>query len=344
VFQEVQGIEFDSLHWSLLNDRSLMERSLARIGNTYGRLTEAVGRQNVHLELQFNKLPAQHLVNRAIIEFARRENLTDKLIVTCDSHYARPEYWREREIYKKLGRMNFETFDPESIPKSKEGLKCELYPKNAIQVWETYKETGGGASFYEDTLVKEAIERTWHIAHEDIGDIQPDREVKLPSYVIPEGKTATQGLAQAVVEGLKKKGLQSDPVYVNRAKYELSIIRDKNFSEYFLTMKEIIRLAKEKMMIGPGRGCFVPGSRVKMSDGLFSPIELVRVGDKVIDAHGVSQVVTDTLTYDVDEELLELVIDDGTIIRCTKDHEIFTVNRGYVKAQDLTHEDEIAEV
>ena len=307
VFQEMQGIEFDSLHWSLLNDRSLMERSLSRIGNTYGRLTEAVGKHNVHLELQFNKLPAQHLVNRALIEFAKRENLTDKLIVTCDSHYARPEYWREREIYKKLGRMNFETFNPDSIPKTKEDLKCELYPKNARQVWDTYRETGEGASFYDDVLVKDAIERTWHIAHNEIGDIQPDRDVKLPSYVIPDGKTATQGLAQAVAEGLKKKGLHTNPEYVARAKYELGIIRDKNFSEYFLTMKEIIRLAKEQMLIGPGRGS-AAGSVVCYVLGItdVDPIKYDLLFERFIspDREGLPDIDTDVENRDLLLEIL----------------------------------------
>lgn len=344
IFQVLQGVDFEELNWKLLNDATMLERVMSRIGNTWDRLTSAVGRENAHLELQFNKLPAQHLTNRALIEFARREGIEDKLIVTCDSHYARPEHWREREIYKKLGRLNYETFNPDALPKSVDELKCELYPKNAKQVWETYNETRGDATFYDDVIVRDAIERTWDIAHNFIGDVQPDRSVKLPTYTIPEGKTDVEALTQAVKEGLRVKGLHTNRDYVERSLYELKVIRDKDFASYFLTMKEIIRLGKEKMLIGPGRGCFTPGSRVKMADGLFCPIELVQVGDNVIDAHGERQVVTDTLVYDVSEELLELEIDDGTVIRCTKDHEIFTLNRGYVKARDLTHDDEIAEV
>ena len=75
-----------------------MAKVQTSIGNAYGSLADSVGRGNVKLELQFNKLPAQNLVNRAIIEFARNENLSDQLVVTTDSHYAHPDHWKEREI------------------------------------------------------------------------------------------------------------------------------------------------------------------------------------------------------------------------------------------------------
>lgn len=266
VFQEMQGIEFDSLNWKLLNNESTMKNVLSKIGNTWDKIVDSVGRENAHLELQFNKLPSQHLANRALIEFAKREGITDKLIVTCDSHYARPEHWLDREIYKRLGRLNFETFNPDALPKSIEDLKCELYPKNANQVWETYLETKEDANFYEDSMICDAIERTWDIAHNFIGDVQPNRSVKLPTYVIPKDKSANQALVEAVKVGLRNKNLHLNKEYIERAVYELKVIKEKDFSSYFLTMKEITRLGKEQMLLGPGRGsaagslvCYVLG-------------------------------------------------------------------------------------
>ena len=84
-------------------------------------------------------LPAQDVVNRVILEFARRESLTKQLIVTADSHYPRPELWKHREMYKKLGYLNYTELGADSLPKSKEELKCELYPKNAEQTWQEYQ-------------------------------------------------------------------------------------------------------------------------------------------------------------------------------------------------------------
>jgi DNA polymerase-3 subunit alpha len=255
VFRELQEHSFDNLNSRLLDDPAMMERVISRIGNSFDGLAWALGRKNVMLELQFNRLSAQHVVNRAIIEFAQRNGLTDQLVVTCDSHYARPEHWKEREIYKKLGWLNYTDLNPDSIPQRKDQLKCELYPKNASQVWDEFLISRQSDDFYrgQESIIKNAIERTWHLAHEEIGDVQPDRSVKLPSYVIPKGKTADEALVDAVNEGLKSKGL-TDQIYADRAAYEIDVIKQKDFSSYFLTMKEIISAAREEMFIGVGRG------------------------------------------------------------------------------------------
>ena len=157
VFRQIQDVEFDHLNANLLDDPGLANRIMSGIGNAYDHLVDSVGNDAVMLELQFNKLPAQHLVNRALIEFANRNSLNDKLIVTCDSHYSQPDHWRERELYKKLGWMNHREFNPDSLPKSIEDLKCELFPKNAEQVWDSYRTTTQEYDFYSDQVVCEAI-------------------------------------------------------------------------------------------------------------------------------------------------------------------------------------------
>ncbi len=253
VFKHLQGIEFDNLHASLLDDPAIMQKVMTGIGNSYDMLVDSVG-DAAFLELQFNRLPAQHLVNRALIEFANQNSLQERLIVTCDSHYSSPDHWKERELYKKLGWLNYKNFSPDSLPQAKDDLKCELYPKNAEQVWDSFLETTKEFDFYDEEVVCSAIERTHDIAYEMIDDIKPDCSMKLPSYTIPEGKTADQALIEASKAGLIKKELHKKPEYVSRLKEELKVIADKKFSEYFLTTKAIIDLAKTEMRVGPGRG------------------------------------------------------------------------------------------
>tara|TARA_Y100000593_G_scaffold25146_1_gene50108 strand:+ start:2061 stop:5660 length:3600 start_codon:yes stop_codon:yes gene_type:complete len=254
VFRHLQQVEFNELNSKLLDDPSLMAKVQNSVGNAYGSLVDSVGRENVKLELQFNKLPAQNLVNRAIIEFARNENLDDQLVVTCDSHYAHPDHWKEREIYKKLGWLNYKEFNPENLPQSREDLKCELYPKNAEQVWDTYNEVKQGCDWYDDKMMFDAIERTHDIVHHEIGDIHPDKSVKLPSYVVPQGLTEDKALLEACKKGLVKRGFHTNPEYIERLKTELTVIKEKKFSKYFLTMKAIFDIARKHMLVGPGRG------------------------------------------------------------------------------------------
>jgi len=254
IFGLFPDLGWDDLNASLLDDKSKMKLAVDAIDNVYKSLTSSVGIENVYLELQFNKLPPQHLVNRVLIEYARINNCNDKLIVTCDSHYSRPEYWKEREIYKKLGWLNYQEMDPSKLPQSTDDLKCELYPKNAEGLWDTYKSVTNQFDFYDDEVVCNAIERTHDIAHEQIGNPLPNREMKLPQYPLEHSDTSFKELVILTKKGLVDKGFASNKEYIDRLKFELSVIREKEFSNYFLTMKRIIDIAAKHMFIGAGRG------------------------------------------------------------------------------------------
>lgn len=252
VFYNFRHIPQDELTPSLLDDPKAMNDALRAVGNAVDPLFDALGKDNVYLEIQFNKIPAQHLVNRAILEFAKREGL--QLIATADSHYCRPEFWKAREMYKNLGWLGYENINPDCLPKSIEDLKCELYPKNAEQMWAAYQDYCGRYSFYDDEIVARAIENTWHIAHDVIGDVSPDTSIKLPTYVIPPNANPFRALVDAVKEGLRNKGLDKKKEYIDRAKYELDVIKDRGFELYFLTMKSIFNIASKHVLVGPGRG------------------------------------------------------------------------------------------
>ena len=255
IFQEVQQLKFDALNEKLLDDSTLFEKCVTAVGNCYDEMVNAVGEGNYFLELQFNKLPAQNLVNRAIIEFAKRNGVTKQLIATGDAHYFRPELWKERELYKKLGFMNYTAYNPESLPKSKDDLKCELYPKNALQMWEEYTRSKEGTSFYDDDLVADAIERTHDIAHQLIGEVPPDRSPKFPNkLLIPEGTPSFNHLVKLCKEGMAKRGLQDKADYIERLKEELGVIKVMKNSDYFVSYQKIMELARKVCLVGPGRG------------------------------------------------------------------------------------------
>src|SRR5690606_30587284 len=117
-----------------------------------------------------------------------------------------------------------------------------------------------------------------------------------------EDKIAFQELKRQAIEGLKARGLATNQEYIDRLKHELLVIKHLKFAKYFLTYSKIMEIVSEYMLFGNARGCFVPGSRVKMADGMFAEIENIVVGDKVIDAFGKEQTVETTFEYDVNEE------------------------------------------
>lgn len=250
-----QKIKFDNIDSSLLDDTSLKATVMSELAATYDKLLWAFGENNVYLEMQFNRLKAQGYVNRALLEFARKHSLQSQLIVAADSHYPRPELWREREIYKKLGWLKNADPSQTKLPESAAELKAELYPKNASQIWDAYVEHKQDQRFYDDQEIIAAIERSHHVAHNVVGNVQPDRSMKLPtSIVVPAGMTADERLVQLCRHGMDERAFTGNKIYEDRLLKELDVIKDKKFAEYFLTLREIIHVAQQAMLVGPGRG------------------------------------------------------------------------------------------
>jgi len=68
------------------------------------------------------------------------------------------------------------------------------------------------------------------------------------------------------------------------------------------------------------------------------------INDKLIESGGVTEYkkITNAMLTRTDSELLKITDEEtGKSIMCTYDHPIFTVNRGYVEAQDLKEYDEL---
>lgn len=80
--------------------------------------------------------------------------------------------------------------------------------------------------------------------------------------------------------------------------------------------------------------CFVAGTMVETSEGPVA-IELVKSGDKVLTRQGFKSVEWAEKTG-INREVMRLTFSDGKSIVCTGNHPIFTENRGFVNAEDLT--------
>lgn len=75
-----------------------------------------------------------------------------------------------------------------------------------------------------------------------------------------------QSLHTLCMEGFKRKNLKPTKEYLDRMEYELQLIRDKDFKDYFLVIADMIMDAKKTMLVGPSRGssagslvCFLMG-------------------------------------------------------------------------------------
>lgn len=163
---------------------------------------------------------------------------------------------------------------------------------------------------------------------------------RLPKF----SQNETELIRNLCIDGWKRKSRNWGEEYKKQINYELEIFDKFNLNGYFLIVSDYIKWAKKRMLCGPGRGCFLPDTRVKMSNNLMKPISTIGIGEYVIDANGNKQVVENVLKYSINEEIIELEMENNKIIRCTKDHKFLTNNRGWVEAQYLNELDDIKEV
>jgi DNA polymerase-3 subunit alpha len=205
-----------------------------------------------HGELQWFDHPMQMKLNKFVIQMSKEYGID--LISTADSHYFNPNVWKDRELYKRLrpGASNFMG----EISENLDDYGMELYPKNGDQMFASYKKYSAklGENF-DDKLILESIERTHHIAHTRIEKFYPDNTVRLPSFVVPDDMTEDEALSKMSWNGLASiVPSHASKEYTERLEHELSVIKDRGFSRYFLTMKSIADKASSIQLTGPSRG------------------------------------------------------------------------------------------
>ncbi|HAX52888.1 DNA polymerase III subunit alpha [Muricomes intestini] len=193
------------------------------------------GKGNYFLELQDHGIPEQALVNQSLLKMS--EELGIELVVTNDVHYTYAKDEKAQDILlciqtgKKLqdeNRMRYE--GGQYYVKSPEEM-AQLFPY-ALQ----------------------ALENTQKIA--DRCDVEIEFGVtKLPKYDVPDGFTSWEYLSKLCFEGLEKRYGDPSQELKERLDYELSVIKNMGYVDYFLIVWDFIKYAKDHgIAVGPGRG------------------------------------------------------------------------------------------
>jgi len=166
--------------------------------------------------------------------------------------------------------------------------------------------------------VRQSLLETVNIAFERIDSFLPDNTVRLPDFVVPAGHHPAEYLSQLSFEGLFKilasrsieQGSADWVEYTERLKHELSVISDRGFSKYFLTMKSITDKTNEVQLSGPGRGS-AAGSLVAYALGItqVDPIKYGLLFSRFLRADATDYPDID---YDVSDPMVlkEILIDE----------------------------------
>lgn len=120
----------------------------------------------------------------------------------------------------------------------------------------------------------------------------------LPDFEAPDGVKSDYYLQQLAIAGLKKRFKDGivPAEYIKRLKYELKVIIDLHFENYFLIVYDYIRYArKEGIYVGPGRGS-AAGSLVAYCLGIthIDPIRYDLLFERFLNPERVSMPDIDT--------------------------------------------------
>lgn len=218
------------------NDPDRAERSLAWYLDVFGK-------DHYFLELQDHDISELYRVNRGLIELSKKTG--GRLVATNDVHYVRRDDAELQDILlciqtgkllsdRNRMRMNNDTY----------------YLRSPEEMQSLFSQ------------VPEAISNTLEIAERCELDLTR-KGYHLPQFEVPAGETASTFLYELCQDGLRRNApdqADSDE-FQKRLDYELSVINQMGFAEYFLIVWDLCRFSREKNIWynvrGSGNGSLV---------------------------------------------------------------------------------------
>ena len=283
-----------------------------------GRYRDIMGDDNFFLEIMPNTLEQQYRVNKALIEISRSTGIP--LIATCDAHYLNSEDYDWHKILLRINtHADADNDDAFGFDRNEFYLMTpdEMYDKFGDDVPDALTNTVAIAERCNVTLIPE------------------HKKYLLPHLDIEEGMTADDDLRIKAREGLKARfsarGIDVPENYSQRLEYELGVITQMGFSDYFLIVSGIIQAAKSRNIpIGPGRGS-AAGSLVAWSLRIteLDPLKYSLLFERFLNPERISMPDIDTDVSDKGrDELLRYISD-----RYGSDHVAQIITFGRMKGR-----------
>ena len=198
-------------------------------------MRDMMGEGNYYLEIQDHGIPEQRQILPDLYRLSEETGIP--LVATNDAHYIRREDAVAQDVLmciqtgKTLDdprRMKFET--QEFYIKSEDEMRA-LFPEHP-----------------------EAIENTVKVVEQCRMDFEFGT-YHLPEFQYPEGYNADSWFDKLCADGFAHRYPNGSEEYKARLKYEMDMIRQMGFVDYFLIVSDYVGYAKsQKIPVGPGRG------------------------------------------------------------------------------------------
>ena len=213
----------------LQNDYDGAKQTALWYNSVFGQGNYYIEIQNHHIKEQLEILP----------KLARLSEETGiPLVATNDVHYVNKEDAKTHKVLVCIQTNH--TIDEET---GMEFGTDDFYLKNESEMLELFSD------------YPEAVENTAKIA--DMCNLEFEfHKTKLPHFEVPNGQDHFEYFKEKCYEGLYKNyGNDCNQEYKDRLNYELSVIKNMGYVDYFLIVADFINYAKTNgIPVGPGRG------------------------------------------------------------------------------------------
>ncbi len=224
--------------------RTEQQRKAVHAAATY---RDILGHENFFLEMQYQGIEEQKIVNAGLQPIARDLGL--ELVVTNDVHYLENSDFKPHDVLLCIGTGK-SVNDAERLKYHGD----QFYLKTAQEMLDVFPDDA------------DAVRRTVRIAERCNVDLS-FKENYLPNFDVPAGLTLDDYFEQIVRQGfetrlprlreLQAKGQLAHTVdeYERRLSYEIDMIKTMKYPGYFCIVWDFIRYAREQgIPVGPGRG------------------------------------------------------------------------------------------
>lgn len=277
-------------------------------------LYKDIFKDGFYIELQNHGMEEQQKVNELNIKLSEETGIP--LVATNDVHYIKREDSKSHDVL-----MCIQTAKTIDDPNRRRYPSDQFYLKSAEEMWDMF------------SYIPEALENTVKIAEECNFEYK-FHESKLPRFPLEEGQdpyeylkdTCYKGLIERydVFDSLIEKELNYEEVnkivdnskeakeYVDRLEYELGVINQMGYVDYFLIVWDFIKFSYDNgIPTGPGRGS-AAGSIVAYTLGItkIDPIKYSLIFERFLNPERVSMPDIDSdFCYERRQEVIDYVVD-----------------------------------
>lgn len=266
----------------------LLENNYEKALKTALLYKDIFGENNFFLEMQDHGIEEQQTVNSLLTKISKETGI--KLIATNDVHYINKEDAYFHDIL--LCIQTQKTITDEDRMK---------FPSQEFYL-KSYEEMA-------DLFPEEVLQNTAEIAERC--NVELDfNTVHLPEFEVPSGYNKSEYFRKICMEGLKERYKKVTPEILERLNYEINIIEQMGYVDYFLIVWDFIKYAKDNnIMVGPGRGS-AAGSLVAYSMKItnIDPLKYNLIFERFLNPERVSMPDIDVdFCYERREEVIDYV-------------------------------------